>query len=61
MLWFGALDMAALHVLGSIEGWYNVADAADRPRGQIKVRLQKRRPQTLRRCVLEPRTGAGSL
>ncbi|WIA21971.1 hypothetical protein OEZ85_004329 [Tetradesmus obliquus] len=29
--------MAALHVLGSIEGWYNVADAADRPRGQIKV------------------------
>jgi hypothetical protein len=39
LLGCAALDMAALHVLGSIEGWYNVADAADRPRGQIKVSL----------------------
>jgi hypothetical protein len=37
LLGCAALDMAALHVLGSIDGWYNVADAAERPRGQIKV------------------------
>jgi hypothetical protein len=37
LLGCAALDMAALRVLGSIEGWYNLSDAADRPKGQIKV------------------------
>ncbi|KAF6256831.1 hypothetical protein COO60DRAFT_1627040 [Scenedesmus sp. NREL 46B-D3] len=36
-----ALDMAALHVLGSIEGWYNVDDARGPPRGQIKRHSSK--------------------
>lgn len=33
------LDLSALHVLGSIEGWYNVTDEEQQLRGQLKVQL----------------------
>ncbi|KAF8057294.1 hypothetical protein HT031_006102 [Scenedesmus sp. PABB004] len=37
LLGAAALDLAALRVLGALDGWHHIADAAGRPRGQIKA------------------------
>ena len=37
LLGCAALDLSALQLLGSIDGWYNILDQQQQPRGQIKV------------------------
>lgn len=37
LLGYAALDLAALQLLGVIDGWYNILDMQQQARGQIKV------------------------
>lgn len=39
LLGVAVLDLTAIQVLGSIEGWYNICDEQQHLKGQIKVRM----------------------
>lgn len=37
LLGCAVLDLTALQLLGAVDGWYNITDMQQQPRGQIKV------------------------
>lgn len=54
LLGCAALDLSALQLLGAVDGWYNITDVHQQPRGQIKVRVPCTCLNTPGLCALDP-------